>query len=164
MVTVVSLVGVLTSCGGAADDTASTRSASSSATGAQAAIDPCGLISASEAEQALGGPVGSPERPAQANIPPRLVTCRYVAPRGQGVAVLSVMVRQGDSDSEARIGFQSAKEQFPGAEAVPDLGDQAFWFANQLNVLRGRVYLNITGDFDSATARSLAERALKRLP
>jgi hypothetical protein len=35
--------------------------------------------------------------------------------------------------------------------------------ANQLNVLQGTVYLNITGDFDLATSKTLAQRALQRL-
>jgi hypothetical protein len=93
-----------------------------------------------------------------------MVTCRYVAPRGQGVAVLSVLVQQSDTADQARRGFQSAREQFPGAAVVPGLGDDAFAVANQLNVLNGTVYLNLTGDFDLATSKNLAQRALERLP
>ncbi len=43
------------------------------------------------------------------------------------------------------------------------LGESAFWYGNQLNVLQGRVCLNITGDFDLATASALASTALERL-
>jgi hypothetical protein len=93
-----------------------------------------------------------------------LSTCRYVAQRGQGLAVLTVMVRSSDSASEARSGFQSAREQFPGAETVSGIGDEAFWVANQLNLLRGTVYVNITGDVDRAAAQSLAHVVLTRLP
>jgi hypothetical protein len=92
-----------------------------------------------------------------------MATCRYVAPRGQGVAVMSVMVQRSDTADQARRGFQAAKEQFPAATAVSELGDDAFAMANQLNVLQGTVYLNITGDFDLATAKSLAQSALQRL-
>ena len=69
-----------------------------------------------------------------------------------------------ESDNEAQTGFQFARDQLPGASPVPGLGDEAFALANQLNVLRGRIYLNITGDVDPATARALAETALERLP
>lgn len=112
---------------------------------------------------ALGGSVAEAERPSAANLPPRLVTCRYVAQRGPGVAVMSVMVRRGERDSESRIGFEQAREQFPEAQGVDGLGESAFWYGNQLNVLQGRVCLNITGDFDLATASALASTALERL-
>jgi hypothetical protein len=76
---------------------------------------------------------------------------------------MTVLVQQSDTASQARSGFQSAKEQFPGAAAVPELGDDAFAMANQLNVLQATTYLNITGDFDLPTAKTLAQRALQRL-
>ena len=76
---------------------------------------------------------------------------------------MSVLVQQSDTAGQARRGFQAAKEQFPGAAAVPGLGDDAFAMANQLNVLQGTMYLNITGDFDLATSRALAQGALQRL-
>jgi hypothetical protein len=152
-------------CGGAADDAADAAAAageSAAAGGALTDIDPCSLVTQAEAGAALGASAGAGERPTEANLPPRLATCRYIAPRGQGLAVMTVMVRQGERESESRIGFDQAKSQFPGAETVPGLGENAFWFGNQLNVLQGRVYLNITGDFDLATARQLAATALQR--
>jgi hypothetical protein len=124
-------------CGGAADDAADAESAAgggSAAAGALTGIDPCSLVTQTEAGAALGAAAGAGERPTEANIPPRLVSCRYIAPRGEGLAVMTVMVRQGESDSESRIGFDQAKAQLPGAETVPGLGEDAFWFANQLNV------------------------------
>jgi hypothetical protein len=153
-------------CGSTAGDSAGSGTASgaqSPATDSASDIDPCSLVTRTEAEKALGGSVGEGERPAAANIPPRLATCRYVAQRGEGLAVMTVMVRRGDTESESRIGFEQAREQFPGAEAIGDLGANAFWFGNQLNVLQGRVYLNITGDVDRATATQLASAALQRL-
>jgi hypothetical protein len=76
---------------------------------------------------------------------------------------MTVMVQQSDTANQARQGFQSAKEQFPDASAVSGLGDDAFAIGNQLNVLKGTVYLNFTGDFDLATSKGLAQRALERL-
>jgi hypothetical protein len=159
------LVSVVAACAGGSQESASTSEGGSppAATGG-GAIDPCTLVTGVEAETALGAAVGDAERPKEANIPPRLATCRYVARSGERVAVMTVMVRLSDSPTEARSGFQSAREQFPDAEAVAGLGDEAFWIANQLNVLRGTVYVNITGDFDRGTAQSVAETALARLP
>ena len=151
-------------CGGGSEESAQGDVASGQESSASAGgdIDPCALVTAAEAETVLEGPVGAGERPKEANFPPRLVTCRYVAKRGDRVAVMTVMVRRGDTDSEARIGFTQSKEQFPGAEAVSGLGQDAFWIGNQLNVLQGRDYLNIGGDFDRATAQQLAATALRR--
>jgi hypothetical protein len=121
-------------------------------------------VTREEASQALGAAVETVERPPAGNIPPRLATCRYLAPRGQGVAVMTVLLQRSDTDSQAQAGFTAAREQFPGATAVTDVGDDAFAIANQLNVLRGRVYLNITGDFDLDRAKTLAQSAVPRLP
>ena len=149
--------------GGPAND-ASSAGATPATRASSTELDPCALVTSAEATQALGAAVGPAERPREANHPPRMVTCRYVAPKGQGVAVMTVLVQRSDTASQARIGFQSAKEQFPGATNVPGLGDDAFAVANQLNVLKGPVHLNITGDFDLGTSKSLAANALQRLP
>jgi hypothetical protein len=148
---------------GAPADDASSAAPEPASQVSSAGFDPCALVTSAEATQALGAAVGPAERPKEANFPPRMTTCRYVAPRGQGVAAMSVLVQQSDTADQARRGFQSAKEQFPGAAVVPGLGDDAFAMANQLNVLKGTVYLNITGDFDLATSKTLAQNALERL-
>jgi hypothetical protein len=126
-------------------------------------IDPCGLITKAEAGEALGGTLGELERPAEANIPPYLSTCRYVAQRGQKVAVMTVMVRRGYSVDESRLGFDSAKEQFSDAQGVQGIGEDAFWSSNQLNILQGNVYLIIGGDLQLDSAKKLGQRALDRL-
>ena len=136
---------------------------SASSDGAAAdATDPCTLVTVEEAAQALGAPAQA-DRPREANIPPRLATCRYTADRDPALAVMTVMVRQGYSDSEAKTGFESAREQFAQAEAVNGLGDQAFQLGDQLHVLSGVTHLTIAGDIERAAARSLAEQALGRL-
>jgi hypothetical protein len=126
------------------------------------AIDPCALVTKAEAEEALGAPVGEAEKPKEANIPPSLATCRYVAKSGQHVSVLTITVRIGSSPSESKSGFESTKEMFTGAQPVPGIGDDAFWFGDQLNVLKGKVYL-IIGGVERDKAAALAQTALKRL-
>ena len=163
---VVGLACFLWACGGSGGAPANDASSAAATPATRATstdIDPCALVTSVEATQALGAAVGPAERPKEANHPPRMVTCRYVAPKGQGVAVMTVLVQRSDTAAQARQGFQSAKELFPGATVVPGLGDDAFAVANQLNVLNGAVYLNITGDFDLATSKTLAAQALQRL-
>ena len=77
---------------------------------------------------------------------------------------MSLIVRHGYSDAEAQSGFQATREVMPGADSVAGLGDDAFWLADQLNVLVGRRQLTLAGDFDKATAERLARTAVSRLP
>lgn len=142
------------------------NSAGTSATGrsgnSQAAIDPCALVTQDEAEKALGAGAKQ-DRPGEANHPPNLVTCRYTAPRGEGLSVMTVMVRTGYSENEARSGFQGTRE-LGETESVSSLGDEAFWLADQLYVLKGIRSLTLAGDVDKTTAEDLARTALDRLP
>ncbi len=127
-------------------------------------IDPCTLVTGDEAGSVLGASVAEGQRPSEANIPPRLVTCRYVAQRGEGMAVLTVMVRSSTNADEATTGFGMARDQYEGAQPVDGVGDEAFWLGNQLNVLEGPEYLIIGGDVELAQAKVLARQALQRLP
>jgi hypothetical protein len=150
----------IAACGGGNEETDSV-SAGAAPSGT---IDPCALVVTAEAERALGIAGAQSDRPPEANMPPRLITCRYTGQRGQGIAVMTVMVRKGQDASESRIGFQSAKEQFPDAQAIPGIGEDAFRIGNQLNILRDDTYLIIEGDFDLETAKGLGQTALARLP
>ena len=118
-------------------------------------IDPCSLVTKAEVEQALGVGVGQPEKPPEAPF-----SCRYTGEKGQGLAVLVVLVRPGTTKSA----FESVKEQFPGAENVSGAGDDAFFIGNQLNVLKGDTYLNVGGDASLEALQSLTQKALGRLP
>jgi hypothetical protein len=150
---------LLSACGGNDGDSALT-SADLRATGA---IDPCTLVSAEEAQAALGGPAGEPERPPEANIPPRLATCRYVAQRGQGVAVLTITTHIGSHAQESKIGFEAAREPFPDAQRIPDVADDAFWIGDQLHVLSEEIHF-IIGGVELDRAKALAGSVLERLP
>jgi hypothetical protein len=152
---------VAAGCGGdrPGDSTSTTPPAGSA--GSDAALDPCTLVTRAEADQALGA-ASTPERPGEANIPPRLLTCRYTAPRGQGLAVMTVMVRAGYSDAEAKTTFQGMREVGP-TQPVAGLGDDAFWLADQLWILKGTRSISVSGDLDHATGEALARKALERL-
>jgi hypothetical protein len=154
----------MTVAAGCGSEDAGREAASSSGqpAGSKAAIDPCALVTQGEADTALGGSARQ-ERPGEANIPPNLVTCRYTAPRGEGLAVMTVMVRTGYSENEAKSGFQSTRE-LGDSETVSGIGDEAFWLADQLYVLKGVRSLTLAGDVDRTTAEDLARSAVNRLP
>jgi hypothetical protein len=80
--------------------------------------DPCDLLTAAVATQALGVPAGEPlTQPGEGNT-----TCAYrpADPGAQGMVVLTLY---GVSGSEAVL--DAAAQQFPGAEPVDGLGDAA---------------------------------------
>ena len=145
-------------------------------------FDPCALVTTGEAAEALGVATAEADRPSEANnemrsesysggedMLIRLRTCRYTGAIGQGVAVLTVMVRQSSSPAESEIGFEGLRETYTetvGVTDVPGLGDQAFWLdepARGIQVLSDGVQLSIGGDIDADEARDLAAKALGRL-
>jgi hypothetical protein len=126
-------------------------------------VDPCSLVSEADAGQALGAPISESDRPREANNE-YLGTCRYVAPRGQGLAVMTVMVH---SQEYGRAGFRTAREQPFDSEDVAGVGDNAFWIGDPLNtiyVLKGDIYFAIGGDVGLEQARTLAVSALAGVP
>lgn len=125
--------------------------------------DPCVLVTSAEAEQLLAALVET-ERPSELNNE-YLAGCRYVAPRGESVAVLVVKV----SRKSGAVGFQNAKQMEElGMEIqqVPGVGDDAFWVGDPLHtlyVLQDTVYLDIGGDVQLEQVRPHALTALQRL-
>ena len=153
-------------CGGgdSPDDAALARPEQAEQAGAvRAEVDPCALVTSAEAEQVLGAPPEA-ERPAEANNE-YLATCRYVAPRGDGLAVLAVMV----SRQNGRYGFDNARrmeEEGIRIEPVSGIGDEAFWVGDPLHtlyVLQDTTYVSIGGDVELEQARPLAVRSVERL-
>jgi hypothetical protein len=157
----------LTGCGGSEPSVGggTERPSGQSKPAANAGSDPCALVTPAEASEALGATVGEPERPAAGNIPPMLTSCNYIAPKGQGVAVLTLLVRRSGGAAEARSGFESTRTGMPETQDVPGVGEQAFWMAgaNQLHVLAGSTHL-IIGGAELDKARTVAAAAVQRLP
>lgn len=162
----VGLLCLMAACGGedrgsGVNSNRTPEQAQSSQTGA-GAVDPCALVTGDEASQVLGAPAGEAERPPEANNP-FLATCRYVAPRGQSVVVLVVMVH---SREMGKRGFQTAKEQPFDIQAVTGVGDDAFWIGvplDTLYILKDDAFFTIGGDIQLDQARMLADKALERL-
>ena len=134
----------------------------STAPTARAEIDPCAVVTDADVEQVLGVESSESDRPTEANNE-YLATCRYVAPQGQGVKVITVMVNGAEY---GRVGFQTAKEQTFESQDVSGVGDEAFWIGdlNTLYVLQGDVHIAISGDVEVDQAKALALPALARLP
>jgi hypothetical protein len=137
-------------------------------TSATDSIDPCALVTSTEAAEALGVANVNVGRPDEANIPLRLGTCLYTGEVGDGVAVLNVMVRHGYSLAESTVGFEGMRETYAGAGGVvdvPGIGEQAYWIGDlsQLWVLQGILQLGVSGDISLDKARMLAGRAVERL-
>ena len=106
---------------------------------------------------ACGGDGGSTSTPASEPAGAALDPCTLVTKAEADQAL-------GAGASEAKIGFQTVREQpIDRPEAVSNLGEDAFWMANQLHVLKGTRYLIVTGDFSKATGEALAKKALERL-
>jgi hypothetical protein len=161
---------VLAACGGDGPGDApgsDSRQAQPAAETAGTANDPCALVTRAEAAQVLDAEPEE-ERPSELNND-YLAGCRYVAPRGESVAVLAVKV----SRQNGPIGFENARRMEElGIEIQPvtGVGDDAFWVddeilapAGTLYVLQDTVYLDIGGDVRLEQVRSLALRALERL-
>jgi len=163
------LAAAAAACGGGDDSAGSDSSAEQAqpAAGTTAANDPCALVTAAEAEQVLAAPAEA-ERPPEANND-YMATCRYVAPRGESVVVLTVSV----SRQSGRVGFENAKRMGEGGiqiQPVSGLGDEAFWAVDVIQpqfgtlfVLQDSTYLDIGGDVQLEQVRPLALRALERL-
>ena len=160
---------LLASCSGSGTDGSSSGGATpvdqeTQSTGAT--IDACALVTKAEAEEALGATVGEPERPAEAQFGEQggSWSCRYVTENVTPVAVLVILVAVGPDADTMEAGYQSSKDQFPEAQSVDGIGDDAFRIGNQLNVLSSNLYLNIGGDAELEVLVSLAQKALDRLP
>lgn len=126
-------------------------------------LDPCALVTEADAAQALGAPISESDRPREANSE-YLATCRYVAPRGQGMAVMTIMLH---SPQYGRAGFKAASEQSFDKKSVAGIGDESFRIDDPLNtlyVLKGEHYFTISGDVDAERARALAMKVTERLP
>lgn len=123
-------------------------------------LDICSLYTKAEAEALLGEPVQEPRTGSE--------TCEYTGE--SGTTAVGVVVQEVASEAvrEERISLLGLEDE--GSEAVPGLGDRAFYTGSQLFVFDGPHLVSVTvGLFgtrrgerrDSAIA--VAETVLSRL-
>lgn len=149
-------------CGGESTPEPASSTPAAAADSGPAPVDACALVTQAEADKILGAPAKQ-DRPAEANHPPHLVACRYTAERGRGLAVLSLLVRTGYSDTEAKTTFEETRK-LDTTQPVSGLADEAFWLADQLWVRKGLHSLTFSGNIERGAAEELAKQAVARLP
>lgn len=146
---------------GSPDDTAPTATEANGDGGSDdfaTDVDPCGLVTDGEIEEATGASV---DEELREDTEP-LVNCLYRVGEGQ----VSVTYLTGPSN-EIEAYFELANEE---SEVIDGVGEKAYWQEdpNALEVLSGDEYLLVivnVGDEDGlAAATELAQAALERLP
>jgi hypothetical protein len=134
-------------------------------------LDACLLLTKSDAEELMGEAASSP---TSSHVGETVSRCGYMSQSGS--KRVSLLVRQASSHNEAVQIFQKAQNKSKGLsgsdpQAVPGLGDAAFWAGGtlkQLNVLKGDAWLIVSAHFGSdndplAAGESAAKKILAHL-
>jgi hypothetical protein len=113
----------------------------------------CELLTRTDAEALLGGPVKAPITSITADIGAVRSRCGYVSESEKPVKVVTLLANRWQNPAAARTAYerahalsQSISGQAP--ESVAGLGDRAYWAGGtvgQLNVLAGDTWLVIGG-------------------
>lgn len=127
-------------------------------------INACELITAEEAGEALGGPAGQPE---QGSIGEGFSQCLWRIEGGDELSSAIVIQARGDTsrDDFDRLVEENSPEVAGEVIEVEGLGDVAREQVATF-VLEGdaMVVVTVTGEFDTAKQRELAQLAIGRLP
>ncbi len=135
-------------------------------------IDACALLTKSEIQTALGGPVAEPEKTRETAS---ISECRYTATNSPSRSVV-VNVLQPDF-TEQNVSSPAAKlfsdemtraVRSGSAQHLAGIGDDAFWDGLKLHVLQGRTYFYVSSGSDEGpnapeTAQRLAQIIVLRL-
>jgi hypothetical protein len=158
-------------CGGARDGAATdTSGAATTANAAAAPRDACALLPASDLEAVVGQPVRDSLALSMTG-PDGAVTmsqCNYST--SAQPALVSVMLRKGapaEAGSAPAAVRRTLTESGVTPEDVAGLGQSAVWGGNQLHVFTATGWSIVVTPVPSAglaQARTIAERALARLP
>lgn len=152
---------LLAGCGDAQDSSPASSDAGQTAAGEH--VDPCTLLTASEAEQVLGAPPGGDGPSVTSNE--YISSCTYLTTR-EGRAV---MLTVGLSRQNGAVMFDNAKrmdEEGMAVEPVSGIGEDAVWVGDlqTLYVLKSGTNLAVGGSIDLDQAKTIAARAVERLP
>ncbi len=145
-------------------------------------LNPCLLVSQEEAAKAMGGPVKAGQLKGAAN-PLGQSICFYDGQADTSlrfvqislVATQNMNANLRESGYNAAKLFKDSKKLLGKPKKISGLGEDAFWGGSGLkagaglHVLGKDAYLNITvasgdGKRDLEAAKTLAEKALERLP
>ena len=139
------LISILSGCGGSAEPPKKAADSSpSTATTSVKMIEPCNLVSKSEAQQYLGQPVKEAEKKETAAVGLKL--CVYsTVEEGSGkylqigITQQSFMPNNGQTPKKI---YDALKDNFKNAVKVDGIGNDAFLAPPGLHVLAGNYYLN----------------------
>lgn len=142
--------GILTGCGGTSAPAAQTPAKTSSKTPAAPlsptkVIEPCALVSKTEAEQYIGQPLKEAEKKETPAVGLKLCVYSTVA-EGSGKLLQIGLTQQSfmtGSNQTPKMLYESIKNNFPKALQVSGIGDDAFISPPGLHVLKGGYYLTV---------------------
>jgi len=162
-------------CGGSGKTGAPQGDAGGAKETAKGIVDPRALLTKAEVEAALREQVREPEFTDTKNpLGQRLCFYSPVSEKADKFIQLSVVQNEGMGKSLRDQGYnveqlyKETKKNLADAKPVSGIGDEAFWGANGLHILKGNVYLNISVGNTSIPenlelAKVLAEKVVPRL-
>ena len=136
-------------------------------------LDPCNIITKSDAEAALGEPV-SQEQPESSINPLNQKQCVYSSTSSDRFIIVSLLQTSGltgamrEQGQSAATIYKTIKENLDPVKSVQGIGDDACWGTPGLHILAGDVYLvigvgNTSKPENLEMAKNLAATALNRL-
>jgi hypothetical protein len=133
-------------------------------TGPPADFDVCALVTPEEAESALGGPVGEPERAEQSPI----FVCGYDATDQLSSLVVTLISYDSPDDAQASLEYAIETNEYPEIEGIGDGAYNGQPLAD-VTAISGGYELSIDvntddAEADLAAAQELAKTAISRLP
>jgi hypothetical protein len=112
---------------------------------AEELVDPCGLLSRTEAEQLAGEPFKDAERKENKVVGQKF--CLYDAAGENSFRLFQIGITQQafmpDSSRSPKAMYRALRENFPDAVKVEGVGDDAFIAPPGLHVLSGEYYISI---------------------
>lgn len=140
----------------------------SNGSGSGAPVDPCSLITAAEAQNALGEAANPP---VSMDLGSGLSTCKYDTATGLKEVGIDVHVFSDSAGATAEFdkNKQGIIDVGGKVEPISGIGDQAFSTEHTVDVLKGTTFLVVvvnakSTEDDIAIAKSIAQQAVARLP
>lgn len=121
----------------------------------------CDLFTSADAAAILGQPVqsGSTDNTTTSDTA-TVSTCTYInnGATVSDIVTATLLVRYAASEAETKQGFDTGKESLSSAEAVQDLGEEAYYspLTKQLNIRQGHYWFIISaGTADEANREAI---------
>ncbi len=123
-------------------------------------VDSCALVTTDELAQILNAKIGPPVK-----VETPRPHCEFAV---TGKAMLKKVTVWAYHES-AKTAFENGKTGLAPIQAVPNLGDEAYFGTQLMNVLKGSIYLQVQLIFPRGVnvlevEKKIAEKAVDRLP